>query len=98
NGTSAVQALAVNSTATNKFLTQSSSNAPAWATIVAGDLPGSFAGFANPTGTVGLATVNGSLATAMRSDAAPPLDQGIVPTWTGQHIFNSVGSTIIRKN
>lgn len=39
NSTSAVQALAVNSTATNKFLTQSSSNAPAWNTIAAADLP-----------------------------------------------------------
>lgn len=39
NGTNAIQALAVNSSATNKFLTQSSSGAPAWATIVAGDVP-----------------------------------------------------------
>ncbi len=39
NGATNVLALAVNSTATNKFLTQSSSAAPAWATIVAGDLP-----------------------------------------------------------
>lgn len=40
NGTGAVLALAVNSTGTNKFLTQSSSAAPAWATIVAGDISG----------------------------------------------------------
>ncbi len=39
NTTSAVQALAVNSSATNKFLTQSSSGAPAWNTIATGDLP-----------------------------------------------------------
>ncbi len=38
NGTSAIQALAVNSSATNKFLTQSSSGAPAWAQIVATDV------------------------------------------------------------
>lgn len=38
-GTGAVNALAVNSSATNNFLTQSSSGAPAWATIVAGDVP-----------------------------------------------------------
>ncbi len=38
-GTSAVLALAVNATATNKFLTQVSSGAPAWATILAGDVP-----------------------------------------------------------
>lgn len=43
--------------------------------------------FANPTGTVGLAVVNGVATTAMRSDAAPPLSQGIVPTWTGVHSF-----------
>lgn len=92
NGTGAVQALAVNSSVTNKFLTQSSSGAPAWATIVAGDLPGSFAGFANPTASVGLSTVNGSAATAMRSDGAPALDQSISPTWSGNHTFsNPVG-------
>jgi hypothetical protein len=39
NGTGAVQALAVNSTATNKFLTQSSSAAPAWAVLLAADIP-----------------------------------------------------------
>lgn len=44
--------------------------------------------FANPTAQVGLTTVNGSATTAMRSDAAPALDQGIVPTWTGQHTFS----------
>lgn len=44
--------------------------------------------FANPTGTVGLAAVNGVAITAMRSDAAPPLSQAISPTWTGNHKFN----------
>lgn len=39
NGTGAVQALAVNSTGTNKFLTQSSSAAPAWNALVAADIP-----------------------------------------------------------
>jgi hypothetical protein len=48
-----------------------------------------FAGLANPTGTVGLVAVNGAATTGMRSDAAPPLSQAITPTWTGQHIFNS---------
>lgn len=42
---------------------------------------------ANPTGTVGLSAVNGTLPTFMRSDAAPPLSQAIVPVWTGQHDF-----------
>lgn len=32
------------------------------------------ASFANPTATIGLTAVNGSLSTAMRSDAAPPID------------------------
>lgn len=44
---------------------------------------------ANPTGTVGLAAVNGSASTYMRSDAAPPLSQAIVPTWSGAHTFSS---------
>lgn len=43
---------------------------------------------ANPTAKVGLITVNGSAVTFMRSDAAPPLDQSISPTWTGTHTFN----------
>jgi len=43
--------------------------------------------FANPTAEVGLTPVNGVAATAMRSDAAPPIDEGIAPTWTGSHIF-----------
>ena len=89
NTQSAIQALAVNATATNKFLTQVSSGAPAWNTIVAGDLPGSFSGFANPTATIGLTVINGSATTAMRSDAAPPLSQAIIPTWTGTHTFSN---------
>jgi len=44
---------------------------------------------ANPTGTVGLSTVNGSATTFLRSDGAPPLSQGIVPTWTGIHTFSA---------
>ncbi len=48
--------------------------------IQAGDLPGSFNGFANPSTSVGLSTVNGSASTAMRSDAAPAIDQTITPT------------------
>lgn len=49
--------------------------------------------FANPTASIGLATVNGVATTAMRSDAAPPLSQAIVPTWTAQHIFSLTGAT-----
>jgi hypothetical protein len=49
--------------------------------------------FANPTGTIGLAAVNGVATTAMRSDAAPALSQAIAPTWTAQHIFGLSGAT-----
>lgn len=44
---------------------------------------------ANPTASVGLAAVNGSATTFMRSDAAPALSQSITPTWTGLHIWDS---------
>lgn len=62
----------------------------AWAivSIVAGDLPGSFSGFSNPSAQVGLSAVNGSATTAMRSDAAPALSQSISPTMTGSWRFN----------
>lgn len=56
-------------------------------------LPGGFTGFANPTALLGLVAVNGVATTAMRSDAAPALDQGIAPTWTSQHIFSLSGAT-----
>ena len=58
---------------------------PAWAAVPPGF---STANLANPTATIGLTAVNGSAVTAMRSDAAPPLSQAIVPTWTGAHTFN----------
>lgn len=48
-------------------------------------IAGGVTGLANPTASVGLAVVNGVAVTAMRSDAAPPLDQAIAPTWTGIH-------------
>jgi hypothetical protein len=44
---------------------------------------------ANPTATIGLSVINGSAATFMRSDAAPPLSQAIVPTWSGLHTFDA---------
>lgn len=44
---------------------------------------------ANPAAKVGTAAVNGSAATFMRSDAAPPVDQTISPTWTGNHTFKA---------
>lgn len=53
---------------------------------------------ANPSASVGLSTINGSAATWMRSDAAPPLDQSIVPTWTGLHVFTRTTGTPITIN
>lgn len=50
---------------------------------------------ANPTGTVGLAAVNGTLTTYMRSDAAPALSQAIAPTWTQPHIFSYAAAAAI---
>lgn len=44
---------------------------------------------ANPTASVGLSATNGSAATFMRSDAAPPLNQGIAPTWTALHTYSA---------
>lgn len=91
--------LAGNTSATKKFLTQtgtgSASAAPGWNTIAASDLPGSFNGFANPTANVGLAVVNGIAATAMRSDAAPALDQTIAPTWQSNHRFTPASGVAI---
>ncbi len=43
---------------------------------------------ANPTASVGLAAVNGSASTFLRSDGAPALDVTIAPTWTGLHTFS----------
>lgn len=45
--------------------------------------------FANPTGTIGLTTVNGSATTALRSDGAPALSQSIAPTWSGLHTYTA---------
>lgn len=44
---------------------------------------------ANPTASVGLTAVNGVSTSFMRADAAPALDVGISPTWTGNHTFNN---------
>lgn len=54
-------------------------------------ISGSFTGLANPTASVGLTAVNGVATTAMRSDAAPPLDQSIAPTWTNIHLWDRSG-------
>lgn len=49
---------------------------------------------ANPTGSIGLATVNGSAVTFMRSDGHPPLDQSITPVWTGGHQFQNAVTVV----
>ncbi len=46
---------------------------------------------ANPTASLGLTAINGSATTFMRSDAAPALNQNIVPTWTASHTFQATG-------
>ena len=51
---------------------------------------------ASPTAKVGLVAVDGSAQTAMRSDAAPPIDQTIAPTWTGLHTFD--GNAVVNAN
>lgn len=47
---------------------------------------------ANPTGQVVLSATNGTATTFMRSDAAPPLNQNIAPTWTSKHIYTSIAT------
>lgn len=44
---------------------------------------------ADPTATVGLTATNGTSEDFMRADAAPALNVGIVPTWTGVHTFTA---------
>jgi hypothetical protein len=55
-------------------------------------------GFAAPTAQVGLTAIPGVLTTAMRSDAAPALNVGISPTWTGNHTFSPVSGTALTVN
>jgi hypothetical protein len=50
-------------------------------------------GFASPSAQIGLASQAGSSTSAMRADAAPALNVGIAPIWTGQHIFAAGVST-----
>lgn len=54
---------------------------------------------ANPSASVGLAAINGSATTWMRSDGAPALSQSIAPTWSGIHTFslNTVFSTSMQS-
>lgn len=81
--------------AANLFLASpvSASGLPSFRAIAPADLPGQFSGFANPSAQIGLTAVNGVATTAMRSDAAPALNQAISPTWSGLHTFGA-GATI----
>lgn len=96
---STISGLTGNITTTKNFLTQTGSGAvsaaPIWGTIAAADLPGSFSGFANPSGTIGLTAVNGAATTAPRSDSAPALSQAISPTWTGTHTFSAATPAVV---
>ena len=79
------------SVAGNLATLYSLANATGWlhndgAGVLAWSTPSGSSG-ANPTASVGLSVVNGVAATFMRSDAAPPLDVTISPTWSGTHTF-----------
>lgn len=56
---------------------------------VSANASGGGAASGSPTAKVGLAAINGSAGTWMRSDAAPPIDQTITPTWTALHTFST---------
>lgn len=84
--------LAGNAGTSGQVLTSAgASGPPTWQTAAGG-----VTGLANPTASVGLSAVNGAATTAMRSDAAPALNQGITPTWTGLHTFTVNSSNQIR--
>lgn len=53
---------------------------------------------ANPTASVGLAAVNGSATTFMRSDGSPALSQAISPTMTGNWVFTPSTGVAITVN
>lgn len=66
----------------NTFVLTSNGTTASWAAS-------SSVSAANPISSIGLAAVNGSAGTYMRSDAAPALSQAITPTWSANHIFSS---------
>lgn len=49
----------------------------------------------NPSTQIGLTATNGVATSFMRSDAAPALNVGISPTWTGSHVFTT--TTVARE-
>lgn len=52
---------------------------------------------ANPTAKVGSTVVNGSAATFMRSDAAPPIDLTATYSWTNVHTFTAPATSFAVK-
>jgi hypothetical protein len=86
---SAGSGIRINNTATAGHFLRGDGTRFVSSAIQAGDLPGDFSGFANPTAVIGLTAINGTATTAMRSDAAPALSQAIAPTWTGIHSFTA---------
>lgn len=88
-----VLAAAINSAAATSgwVLTANGASGAAWVAVPAGVVGG------NPTASVGLTAVNGVATTFLRSDGAPPLDVGIVPTWTAQHTFSVPPLGVDRK-
>ncbi|MCW6003868.1 hypothetical protein K1W54_04625 [Micromonospora sp. CPCC 205371] len=51
------------------------------------DLGAGISAGADPTAEVGTVPINGIAATYMRSDAAPAINEAMVPTWSGKHTF-----------
>jgi hypothetical protein len=74
-------------------LRATAADAFAFGAILTTDLP---ALGANPTGTIGLAAVNGVATTYIRSDGAPALSQAIAPTWTATHRWGTTNKIEFR--
>lgn len=73
---------------------------PTFRVLVAADvpssiLPGSFSGFANPSGLIGMTAVNGVATTADRSDSTHAIDPAIAPSWTGTHTWTVAGNALV---
>lgn len=60
--------------------------------------PSGGASGANPSASIGLAVVNGTASTFMRSDGAPPLSQSISPTMTGNWTYTPAAGVAITVN
>lgn len=53
---------------------------------------------ADNTAQIGLTRVEGVSPFGMRADAAPPLNQAISPTWTGNHTFSNIVTASVTGN